>query len=111
MRSPFALEKLHRFSVDMQLRDAFKKISDDALAEVERRARFALRHDPMVVEFIMAMGTAFFVRKDGGDEDVDTKRPRLRPTFDFILMWDRRLSLTGSPMRFTADGPTVRKWG
>lgn len=110
MRSPFALEKQRRAHVDKLLRDTFEKVHNEALAEVERRARFALRHDPMVVEFIMAMGTAFFVRKDGGDEDIDTKRPRLRPTFDFILQWDHCLSLTGESMRFTAQGPIVRTW-
>lgn len=50
MRSPFALEKQRRAHVDKLLRDTFEKVHNEALAAVERRARFALRHAPMVVE-------------------------------------------------------------
>lgn len=110
-KSTRALERLHSAAVDRALTAKFEELEKMALHELERRARVAMRRDPSAVEFVMGMGAVFFRMKNGKDADYTTSRPALRPVFDLLAEWDDYLHLTGTPMRFTADGPVIKEWG
>lgn len=85
-----------------------------ALAEVERMAREIMRKHPSLREFVMAMGVWFFTqqqRHGRPDRKVDEQDVRhLAGLGRFIDSWDRVLHLTGTPMRFTVDGPVITDW-
>lgn len=86
----------------------YEKAVEEALRQVEAEARRILRRNQSMHEFVMAMGTFFFVTKKGDhcrDDD-----PRFDELSDFIGKWDNYLKLTGTPMRFTAYGPTITDW-
>lgn len=87
----------------------FQRAERLALQEVERRARKILAEHPVLDEFVMAMGTAFFNTKDGRIVTNDDLK-YLAPVFDWIDEWDSELHLTGTPMRFTAKGKMVTDW-
>lgn len=76
--------------------------------EVERLARAILKRHPSLKEFVMGMGIWGFWDKN--DNSVDADDRRVRSLARFISKWDRFLYLSGSPMRFTADGPVVTYW-
>jgi len=80
------------------------------LAEIERLARKILREHTNLDEFVMAMGGAFFVKKDG--EHFHTWDCKYMGQLDrLITAWDDTLGLTGEPMRFTATGRKQTSWG
>ena len=86
-----------------------------ALKLIEQRARKILKEHPKLKEFVMCMGSAQFTLKNRDVFDsystYDDTYPRyLNPVFDLIDEWDRYLKLTGTPMRFTADGPKITNW-
>jgi hypothetical protein len=75
---------------------------------IERRARKILRSRRDLTEFVMAMGAYTFVDKNG---NVVEGHPRwMDPIENFLAEWDDYLHLTGSGMRFTADGPVTTSW-
>lgn len=80
-----------------------------ALAIVEQRARRILRSHNSLVEFVMAMGTAFFVTA-AGDTVRTHERAYMRPLHEFLEEWTDALGLLGQPMRFTADGDVRTDW-
>lgn len=83
---------------------------DHAIREVERLARQILSRHATLDEFIMAMGMATFSVK-GEEHSIGLEdRAYFKPLRDLIYQWDDSLGLTGTPMRFTADGPVVKEW-
>lgn len=92
-----------------RIRKDFDAVVDLALQEVEERARRILRRHPSLTEFYMAMGTAFFMTTDGTTLGLD-ERAYMRPLADFLSEWDDFLRVTGTPMRFTADGDLSTDW-
>lgn len=96
------------------LRDRFDRVVSDAVNEVERMARWMLLHHPVLDEFVMGMGTAFFTTALPGNRvnlmHVGNVEPQWKPLADFFDEWDDTLKLTGHPMRFTATGEKVTKW-
>lgn len=92
-----------------QIRKDFDTLTNMALQEVEDRARRILRRHSSLTEFFMAMGTAFFVTTEGTTISPH-ERAYMRPVADFLSEWDRELHLTGTPMRFTADGEVITDW-
>ena len=92
----------------------FMKASDMASEFVETEARRILREHPALHEFVMAMGIWSFTTREGESympgfytTPKYIKNSRLAK---FIFQWDEYLKITGEPMRFTADGPTIRNW-
>lgn len=92
-----------------QIRKDYDAVVTLALQEVEDRARRILRRHPPLTDFVMAMGTAFFLTTDGSTLDPH-ERAYMRPLADFLVEWDDFLHLTGCPMRFTAEGDRVTDW-
>jgi len=97
----------------------YERSRREALKELELRARKAMKKHVAIKEFVMAMGTAYFVCRSEGQEVLLSFEEEaenfpyakaLRPTLDLIAEWDDYLKLTGTPMRFTADGPVVKEW-
>lgn len=93
-----------RANVRRALRDA----RTQALALIEECARAAMRANPKLHEFIMAMGTWFFV--DATGKVIDGTPRNVRRLANIIDEFDGTLRLSGHPMRFTADGPVVTDW-
>lgn len=93
---------------------------DFAVRTVERWARKLLREHPEMGEFRMANGGYAFYQAKRPDDRVclpgkihtsrDLEREYLREFNNFIWEWDKRLDITTSPMKFTADGPTITDW-
>lgn len=81
---------------------------------VEKLAREILKTHPELSEFTMAMGAyCFSERRPAPATDIQLggeEREFFKPLFDFMNDWDRVLKLSGSPMRFTAEGPVVTEW-
>jgi len=102
---------------------AYKEAEDKAAAYVEFLARKILAENPELQEFVMAMGTYFFIDRAG--ETVDTEEQYMGPDYryyiqdsdtvfaelnEFISEWDQHLKITGDAMRFTATGPVITNW-
>lgn len=92
-----------------QIQPLLDKAHDIALKELERMARKAMREHPELTEFVMGMGIATFTDKNDNNIDCN-ERSYLKPLDDFFYEWDDKLGLTGTPMRFTADGPIETEW-
>jgi len=107
-----ALEELDRKVLNDEIQSHLDKATKLAVDNVEKMAREILAHNPELKEFIMAMGTWFFVDKHGHHIDnADIKEyPALEPLFSFICKWDNELKITGESMRFTAFGPKITDW-
>lgn len=97
-----------------EVREHYDKASEAASAFVEQEARAILCKHRNLHEFVMGMGIWSFTTKNG-----DSHLPGFHTTpryitnsrlAKFIFEWDSYLKITGEPMRFTADGPTVREW-
>ena len=83
-----------------------------ALHYIERMARAMLRKHKDLGEFVMGMGTWTFNYKDRSKGRIawNVKHIDNSKLAKFIEEWDDALKLTGTPMRFTADGPIVTEW-
>jgi hypothetical protein len=87
-----------------------------AIKEVERLARGILRSDASLTEFVMGMGMASFNEVDGnglilGAGTFSESSSTLAEELDsFLNDYDKHFGLTGTPMRFTKDGPVVTNW-
>lgn len=94
----------------MTLTERYDALVKDALDEVELLARSRLlaldtTHPHRRIEFVMANGTtAFFAN------GVLLTNSRGTALAKFLDVWDERLHLTGSPMRFTLDSPRRTEW-
>ena len=91
-----------------------RKLLDEAhavaYAEVERRARQALRNKPGWA-FCMAMGSASFYRPGVENDWSDEPRRWMASTLNFISEYDEALKLTGTPLKLTsATGPRLTDW-
>lgn len=84
----------------------------DQLAEriLIAKARATMRRAPTLTEFVIGMGTWFFVDRDGAYLDGDCSLVCVQRFADFIDRWNPHFYLTGGAMRFTVDGPVVRDW-
>lgn len=105
---------------EKDIESLYLEAADNASVFVEEQARAILKKHPNLHEFVMAMGGWFFTVKKSQhgsllpgehavlhDNPSYIKNSRLA---NFIAEWDEYLKITGEPMRFTADGPTVRNW-
>jgi hypothetical protein len=79
-----------------------------AMEHVEFMARKILREHKNLNEFVMGMGTCFF--SEGEENHRLETYAYMKPLEDFIDEWDETLGITGTPMRFTANGQKVTDW-
>lgn len=96
-------------TIKKQIRDHLDEAGRLALAEVERMARELLAKHRELDEFVMAMGTVFFTLRNGNDVSLE-ERAYMKRLNQFICEFDGQLGLTGSPMRFKHNGPTITEW-
>lgn len=93
----------------LKVRKLLDEAGDIAFAEVERRARKALKGRPQW-GFCMAMGSATFFNEHD-TYHAGTGRQWMASTFAFIDEYDSELKLTGRPLKLTsADGPRITDW-
>lgn len=78
------------------------------LEVMEQIARDILKQHANLEEFVMAMGTWTFWKKDGSQLDENTGY--LKPLVRFMDYWNDVFKFTGEPMRFTAEGPVIKDW-
>ena len=108
---------------EKDIKDYYNKAVRTALTLLEQKARHILQNNSNLDEFVMAMGGWFFTRKVGtkdhhgivvtgehGDDIIHEPLAYMHPVADIINEWDEYLKLTGTPMRFTAWGPTRKDW-
>jgi len=93
----------------------YDSLCERAIKVVEEMARDILRKHKNLHEFIMGMGIASFnsTTKDvnGWSISVDIDEyAYMNQLYEFICQWDEPLGITGTPMRFTADGPVITEW-
>jgi flavodoxin len=88
------------------LEQQYNAAEETALEIVEEIGRHIIRENDLE-EFVMGMGTWCFYSEDGQIDDDD---PMIDEMKNFISEWDNYLHLTGSLMRFTADGPVITNW-
>ncbi len=110
-------ESIH---VSKELKRQLISIELIALNEVRRLARKVLREHPKEChEFVMGMGLwsvygppphSLEICVPGGGDGWCIKRKYMQPLTEFINEWDEYLKLTGTPMRFTAEGREVHDW-
>lgn len=85
-----------------------------ALLILEAKARKVLVTHPNLQHFTMAMGSAFFTKRNGDTFSVshpDHKTPGYaQAVIAFLDEFNERLHLTGEPMTFTATGPKMSDW-
>lgn len=98
------------------------RIRKELLAEVEKEARKIMKQHPNLVEFIMAMGTCFFVDKNGNNISLTTEVYKnysysWKYTFKYFTKlhkifdeFDEIYKLSGEPMRFTATSKITKDW-
>ena len=91
--------------IEYYLAEAEKLASE----KVKRLARAILKKNKNLNEFVMGMGTWFFVHKDGRNCD-ESDYKSLQEFSDFIREYDNILKITGEPMRFTAEGEKITNW-
>lgn len=84
----------------------YERAREEAWSLIELRARRILMNNRHLYEFIMAMGSAFFIDTSG--ETVYGSHSE--PIDEILREWDADLKLTGEPMRFTATGPKRTDW-
>lgn len=98
------------------LADYYSKAEKIASEVVEKMARQILREHTELDRFVMAMGTYFFIDKNGNNIDTfdsivsDDLEKAFEPLNTFIGEWDDVLKITGDAMTFTADGIKVTEW-
>ncbi len=99
-------------STKTQISRLYSEASKLALILIESMARDILRKHPHLDEFVMGMGGCLFTTKDetrAGGISPD-ERSYMKPLNDFLDDWDDLLRMTGSPMRFTAEGNKRTEW-
>lgn len=102
---------LTRKGVEKQLDELRAEQETLATQFVIQEARKLLVRHARLKEFVMCMGSWFFLDQQGliihdyPSYLVDSTLAT------FISRWDEELKITGEPMRFTVDGPIVRDWG
>lgn len=105
-----------------QITKLYNQASNLALAEVEKEARRLMRKHKNLKEFVMAMGSYFFVDAKGETISTTTSVYRnysyvmedtfayFKPLNEFMLDWEERFKITGEAMRFTAEGKKITDW-
>lgn len=108
--------------MEKQVKEHYNKAVEIALENVEKMARNILRRHKHIDYFVMAMGTYYFVDKNGNIVDTHTEVYRnggyshddakayFKPLNDFIGRWNEYLKLTGNPMKLTAKGKIITDW-
>lgn len=112
--------KLKSISKDFQKR--LDAVRNDAIHEVIVEARKIMAKHPHLVEFLMAMGTYYFIDNRGeivstldehranGNYVMRDSKAYFKKLNDFINEWDEILKLTGEGMRFKLIGKIVTDW-
>lgn len=86
------------------------KAEDLALQEIEKRARRVMREHPRCASFMMCMGSADFIDKNGEFISVDTKY-LWKKFYSFLYEYDTSLHLSGCPMKIIGhDGKRLTDW-
>lgn len=99
----------------------YEQASNRAEAILEREARKILRAHKRLDEFVMGMGGWFFTVKigskingmiveEGHSTILHEPPPYAEKLAEFITDCEKLFSITGTPMRFTANGPVVTEW-
>jgi hypothetical protein len=91
-----------------KIQKLFDQAGQLAIEHVEFAARKILREHKNLTEFVMGMGTCFF--SEGKDTVGLEERAYMKPLEEFICEWDEALGITGTPMRFTANGQRITDW-
>jgi len=101
---------------------AHEAIRNDALHEVIVEARKIMTKHPHLVEFLMAMGTYYFIDKTGeivsttqehyanGNYTQRDSRSYFKNLNNFFLELDETLKLSGEGIRFKLTGKIVTDW-
>jgi hypothetical protein len=102
-----------KFTLD-ELREKERELISGIVDLIQYRARKILRQKPNLVEFVMGMGSWFFVTKDNTTLSPLSykvnKQPKWIEPMNEIFDEFCDLKLTGIHMRFTADGEVVTDW-
>lgn len=98
----------------------FDTASDLAEKLVESEARKILAADRELDEFVMSMGGCFFTTENeergwcprgGGSNIINEDQDDLAPEFfEMVEDLNDKFKIMGCPMRFTANGETIRNW-
>ena len=96
---------------DINIINAYlKKAASIGLNVIEKTARNILLKHTNLEWFVMAMGTAFFVDKQGNTYNTYNSKEYMNPVWDILDEFDRILFLSGNPMKFTATGEKITNW-
>lgn len=101
----------------------FDALRNEAIHEVIVEARKIMTKHSHLVEFLMAMGTYYFIDKN--NEIVSTLEEKYNPNWtycqvdsksyfktlnNFMLVWDDTFKLTGEGIRFKLTGKIITDW-
>jgi len=95
----------------MSMKKDYRKLQKKSIKIVKKEALKVLRKDNKLVEFVMGMGSFFFVDKKG--EIISSDDPggkHFEKLTKFIYEWDEVLKITGDAMRFKKDGKITTSW-
>lgn len=82
---------------------------EKAVSLIESEARKIMKKYSMPTEFIMAMGSTFFLDKHGKVME-HWEYKYLEKFNEMVNDLDYDLHITGTPMRFTATGAVITDW-
>ena len=92
-----------------QIEDLYEQASELALQLIESEARKLMRCHPNLNEFVMCMGSSFFTDKN--NDIIENWLFKYMEPFNVLVNdLDDIFHITGTPMRFTADGPVETNW-
>ena len=96
---------------DINIINAYlRKATSVGLNAIEKTARKILSQHSNLEWFMMAMGTAFFIDKNGTMYNSLYSEEYMNPLYDFLNQFDSILHLSGNPMKFTATGGKITNW-
>ena len=90
----------------------FDAVRNRACDLVEKEARKILLSHSNYKEYIMAMGSCFFVEKDNTNHDgmFGDVRNETKRFFEMVNELDDVFKVMGDPMRFTSKGEKITDW-
>ena len=91
-----------------QFDNDLQKLSDLGMQIIIEEAKRIMKKHPKYNEFLMAMGSRFFLDKTGNIINDDPKCAE--KLLNFIDDNDEAFHFTGSGIRFKADGAIVTNW-
>ena len=92
-----------------EFREHIDDLASEAAEIAENLARKVLRQ-PYMTEFVMGMGVAWFIDRQGNHIDDDSSNGHTLDFFNFISEWDDVFQITGAPMRIKRNGEKITDW-